>query len=106
MSAIQRYSFPGNVRELEHLMERASVHSGGRAITGATIQEQQETPARKNMDPELESLLDLPFHESVARWERKLIAHATEAAHGNRSVAARRLGTDRRLLHEKLQRSA
>ena len=101
--ALQRYSFPGNVRELEHLMERASVQSGGRAITGAAIQEQLEIPARKNVDSEVEGLLNLPFHKSVASWEQKLIAHAMEAAQGNKSVAARRLGIHRRLLYEKLQ---
>ena len=103
--ALQRYSFPGNVRELEHLMERASVVAGGRAITGAMIQEQLGGLTRKGPGLELESLLDLPFHESVAKWEQKLIAHAMEAAQGNKSVAARRLGIHRRLLYEKIQQS-
>ncbi len=32
--------FPGNVRELEHLIERAAVKAGGRAITAEQIQEE------------------------------------------------------------------
>src|ERR1700728_727262 len=38
--ALQSYSFPGNVRELEHLIERAAVKAGGRAITAEQIQEE------------------------------------------------------------------
>jgi DNA-binding NtrC family response regulator len=34
--ALQSYSFPGNVRELEHLIERAAVKAGGRAITACS----------------------------------------------------------------------
>ena len=40
MLALQQYSFPGNVRELEHLMERAAVQAGGRAITLEQIDSQ------------------------------------------------------------------
>ena len=106
--ALQQHSFPGNVRELEHLMERASVQAGGRAITGAAIQDHLRTghlgtPGRNQPGLELETLLNLPFHESVATWERRLIEHALEASRGNKSDAARRLGIHRRLLYEKLQ---
>ena len=101
--ALQQYTFPGNVRELEHLMERASVHAGGRAITAAVIQDQLAKPKGERAGSELEVLLDLPFHESVARWEQRLIEHAMEASSGNKSDAARRLGIHRRLLYEKLQ---
>ena len=38
--ALQSYSFPGNVRELEHLIERAAVKAGGRAITAEQIQDE------------------------------------------------------------------
>ena len=103
IAALQQYSFPGNVRELEHLMERASVHAGGRAITAAAIQDQLEGPARTSLSKDMEGLLNLPFHDSVAQWERRLIEHAMNASGGNKSDTARRLGIHRRLLYEKLQ---
>ena len=103
LSTLQNYAFPGNVRELEHLMERASVHAGGRAITAAAIEDQLGSPARSSNGLELQSLLDLPFHESVARWEQLLIEYAMNLARGNKSDAARRLGIHRRLLYEKLE---
>jgi DNA-binding NtrC family response regulator len=50
-----------------------------------------------------ESFLEMPFKEAVAALERALIAHALEAAGGNRAEAARRLGINRRLLYSKLE---
>src|SRR6204780_340800 len=39
-SALQGYSSPGNVRKLEHLIERAAVKASGRAITAEQIQDE------------------------------------------------------------------
>lgn len=101
--ALQNYSFPGNVRELEHLIERAAVKAGGRAITAELIQE--ELAREKSAAPgifDAQAAERLPFHEAVASWERHLVEQAITASHGNKSDAARRLGIHRRLLYEKL----
>jgi transcriptional regulator with GAF, ATPase, and Fis domain len=102
-AALQHYWFPGNVRELEHLIERAAVKAGGRAITAEHIQEeltQAKATAQGGFDIAL--VAQLPFHEAVASWERHLIEQALKASLGNKSDAARRLGIHRRLLYEKL----
>ena len=102
--ALQQYSFPGNVRELEHLMERAAVQAGGRAITFEQIKHQfAAVKSTSKAATGLENLLQLPFHESVAAWEKRLVENALEAANGNKAEAARRLSIHRRLLYEKLQ---
>jgi two-component system response regulator AtoC len=100
---LQNYSFPGNVRELEHLIERAAVKAGGRAITAELIQE--ELAREKSAAPgifDAQAAERLPFHDAVAIWERHLVEQAISASHGNKSDAARRLGIHRRLLYEKL----
>ena len=98
---LQRYTFPGNVRELEHIVERAVLQGGGRVITPdlVTTEDNMGSASRTS---EFEKLLDLPFRESVQAWERLLIDRALEAANGNKAEAARRLGIHRRLLYEKL----
>src|ERR1700761_6346338 len=101
--ALQGYSFPGNVRELEHLIELAAVKAGGRAITVDLIQE--ELAREKSAAPgifDAQAAEALPFHEAVASWERYLIQQALDGSHGNKSDAARRLDIHRRLLYEKL----
>jgi DNA-binding NtrC family response regulator len=101
--ALQNHSFPGNVRELEHLIERAAVKAGGRAITAEQIQ--GELAKEGSVAPgifDTQVAERLPFHDAVASWERHLIEQALQASQGNKSDAARRLGVHRRLLYEKL----
>jgi DNA-binding NtrC family response regulator len=98
---LQRYTFPGNVRELEHIIERAVLQGGGRVITPDLVLTEDNTGVSARTS-EFEKLLDLPFRDSVQAWERLLIDRALEAANGNKAEAARRLGIHRRLLYEKL----
>lgn len=102
---LQQHSYPGNVRELQHLVEHAAVLAVGRVIT-ADLLRQSLPPAPSAADCDdhsLSRLLQLPFHESVAAWERRLISTALQSARGNKADAARRLGIQRRLLYEKLR---
>jgi DNA-binding NtrC family response regulator len=102
-AVLQQYWFPGNVRELEHLIERAAVKAGGRAITAEHIQDElMEAKATAQGGFDIALVAQLPFHEAVASWERHLIEQALKASFGNKSEAARRLGIHRRLLYEKL----
>jgi DNA-binding NtrC family response regulator len=77
VEVLKGYSFPGNVRELKHLIERVAVKSGGRAITAEQIQEELTkagSPAQGTFD--IQSSAALPFHSAVASWERHLIEQA------------------------------
>ncbi len=95
------HDYPGNVRELENIIERAMVTS---ATGGVILAENlfDAAPRTATRDETHAALFDLPFHEAVAALERELIRRALAAADGNRTDAARRLGINRRLLYSKL----
>ena len=99
---LQRHAFPGNVRELEHIVERAILKAGGRAITSDLIMVEELTTSERNKHSELQALLNLPYRESIQAWERLLMERALKQSNGNKAEAARILGIHRRLLYEKL----
>ena len=99
--ALQQYSYPGNVRELEHIIERALLHAQGRLILPEHLQLQK---VANKSDHWIDNLTVLPLHDSVEEWEKFRISKALEESDGNKAEAARRLGIHRRLLYEKLKR--
>jgi len=86
--------YPGNVRELEHRVERVVALSAGGVADGSWLA--QCTPDEA----------EVPFglKERVEAYERGILAHELERCHGNRSEAARRLGVARVTLLEKLKK--
>ncbi len=104
LRSLLAYDFPGNVRELENMIERAVVSSGPavEVLSPAHLfgERAQAFSAETLLN---QSFLDLPFKEAVAALERKLILRALDASGGNRAEAARSLGINRRLLYSKLE---
>lgn len=101
--ALQQYPFPGNVRELEHMMDRAAIQTGGRPITAENIKQVETALSTEHsVSFDQQAASQLPFHDAVASWERHLLQEALLAAHGNKSDAARQLGMNRRLLYDKM----
>lgn len=100
---LQNYFYPGNVRELENMVERAVLMSRGRVVMA------EHFPAKTSANgngaaAQLETdLLALPFHKSIAELEKRLIARALKDSGGNKSEAANRLQINRRLLYNKIE---
>ena len=100
---LQQYSYPGNIRELENIVERAAVQATGRAITRDIIHQALPVVKRGLTESSLSELLRLPFHASVAAWEKQLIEGALAESNGNKAETARKLQIHRRLLYEKIE---
>jgi len=106
------YDYPGNVRELENVLERAMALATGDSIDGADL---RLTPllarARArggggtgDTRDAAEAPSELSLQESMDHAERELILAALEACGQNRTAAAKRLGVTFRSLRYRLQR--
>ena len=112
MGMLRAYRFPGNVRELQNLMERAVVLEAGSLITPGSLPgrvqgeirdpdaqdpAQDPAPADPNADPQAEVeefRLDggIDLEARLNSMERRYLEQALKATHNNYTQAARLLG--------------
>ncbi|WP_259764377.1 sigma-54-dependent Fis family transcriptional regulator, partial [Pseudomonas protegens] len=101
LQALERYDFPGNVRELENLLERAQTLCEGPWIELSDlhlpVSEHQDAPS-----PSLPPNLDLALH--LQQVERHLLLQALEESRWNRTVAARRLSLSLRSMRYRMKK--
>jgi two-component system, NtrC family, response regulator AtoC len=98
---LMRYAFPGNVRELENMIERAMVLADGETITPADLPEH----VREDRDPVVALLGtgELSIKRTTRVIEETLIRRALEQTKGNRTAAARLLELSHRALLYKIK---
>lgn len=96
MRILSRYPWPENVRELEHTIEVASVHSNGDAI----LPEYLPDALRQWAIQEEKALGQLPTQEDESELLRRTLAEVN----GNRGETARRLGISRPTLWRKMKK--
>jgi DNA-binding NtrC family response regulator len=99
---LQTYSYPGNVRELENMIERAVLMARGRALMPSHFPEKLGAEHRNGSEKIQAELFSLPFHKAVAELEKHLIVSALKESAGNKTDAADRLQINRRLLYNKM----
>ena len=96
-----KYNFPGNVRELENIIERAVVLCRSEAIT---IKDLPNVVKGFKAEKEMPLNDDATLIEQVEALEKKLIYDALSKANGNQSQAGRMLGLTERNLRYKMQK--
>jgi two-component system NtrC family response regulator len=98
---LMKYNYPGNVRDLENIIERAVVLSRQNIITVNDLP-QSVKGFKTEGDPIFDETKSLT--EQVEALEKKLIYDALSKANGNQSLAGRMLGITERNLRYKMQK--
>ncbi len=93
LQVMEQYRWPGNVRQLQHMMERLSILASYGKIDAAAVRE-----AIRSMESREQ------VSESLADTEAEQIRRVLAAAKGNKSQAAKILGIERKTLYRKLER--
>ena len=93
LKTLNEYTWPGNIRQLQHLIERLCILSSGARIDEFAVRE-----AIASLEPEDAS------NETLADTEAEQIRKVLAAAGGNKSRAAKILGIERKTLYRKLER--
>ncbi len=99
MAALQGYAFPGNVRELENILERAIALSSSGTID---IPDLQLAPEAEPGFPA--GRVGETLDDTLNRVERAAILDALSKTDGNRTAAARLLGVTFRSLRYRIER--
>jgi DNA-binding NtrC family response regulator len=108
LEAVRRYPWPGNLRELDNVIQRGLIVSQGERVELSDLP--QEIIASSHQDEvgfleDAEQMSGFPWRSNARLDEVELvwIKYVLKACHGNRTHAARRLGIDPSTLWRKLK---
>ena len=102
-SALKAYTYPGNIRELKNIIERALIQSGGETILPEHLHLPKSgaaQPVAIHQSAKKEVAATLPLN--LAEAEDVLIQRALDETGGNIAEAARLLGVHRTRIYRKL----
>lgn len=94
---LENYTFPGNIRELENILERAMIFTEGSEITSENL----ELPIL--LDKIVENTKTTRNSKTLKEHEQESITEALHRWEGNRSRAAEELGISRRTIINKIK---
>ncbi|CAN7443076.1 sigma-54 dependent transcriptional regulator [Pseudomonas sp. LjRoot71] len=102
LEKLKSYRFPGNVRELENMLERAYTLCEDDRITASDLRLADSMPLSENGEANLAQIDNL--EDYLETIERKLIMQALEETRWNRTAAAQRLGLSFRSMRYRLKK--
>jgi DNA-binding NtrC family response regulator len=98
MERLKNYSWPGNIRELRHCVERAVILSQDNQLRFSDFRINEEHAQPGLNDPSLQNTFNLEV------MEKNTISKAIEKAKGNYSRASEMLGISRKTLYNKISK--
>jgi DNA-binding NtrC family response regulator len=111
LSLLENYNYPGNVRELENIIERAIVIAPSDEITVECLRPEVRDPelaikmiaATEGVSNDIDLARGVNFYDEVKKFEIDLIRRALEQTGGHQSRAARLLGLNATTLNSKIK---
>lgn len=111
LSLLENYYYPGNVRELENIIERAVVIAADNEITVDCLRPEVRDPElafkmvkqSEGVSEEIDLARGVNFYDQVKRFEIDLIRRALDQTGGHQSRAARLLGLNATTLNSKIK---
>ena len=101
LHALQNYSFPGNVRELENIIERAVAMCSGSVIE---VQDMLLVPVEHSQPDNAATGSKYPLTKYLDEVERQALLEALQQTGFNRTAAARLLGLTFRTMRYRMER--
>ncbi len=96
---LSEYPWPGNIRELQHTMEKAVIMADGSTITPSSLS-LSSTPVA----PAGQAAAQAARAQTLEEMERELIRQAMQRHEGNMSAVAEQLGITRQTLYNRLKK--
>lgn len=111
LSLLENYYYPGNVRELENIIERAVVIAQTDEITVDCLRPEVSDPSRamdmikrtEGSSGEIDIARGVNFYDEIKKFEIDLIRRALDQTGGHQSRAARLLGLNATTLNSKIK---
>ncbi|MBL8181487.1 MAG: sigma-54-dependent Fis family transcriptional regulator [Blastocatellia bacterium] len=111
LSLLESYSYPGNVRELENIIERAVVIAPSDDLTLDCLRPEVRDPSlalemvksTEGVSSDIDISRGVNFYDEVKRFEIDLIRRALDQTGGHQSRAARLLGLNATTLNSKIK---
>jgi transcriptional regulator with PAS, ATPase and Fis domain len=99
MRALVDYSWPGNIRELQNLLERAIVLTSGRVIEGVDLPDSSEEPQQDKKNIGFEA----PLSDWLGEQEKVYLSEKLALFQGNIAATAKSCGIGVRTLSRKMR---
>jgi two-component system response regulator AtoC len=108
---LERYHYPGNIRELQNIIERATIFCTGRTLTASSLPrelrdqtKQQTTTTVTHGDGQVIRVEMQVGKHTLAEIEDSIIEEALRLSDYNKSLAAKQLGLTRFALDRRLKK--
>ena len=107
LDALNHYRFPGNVRELENILERAATLCENNHIEAADLKLNLGTGHQDQIKPHLAERQSMPINsldDHLEELEKEILLDTLEQLRWNKTEAAKKLGISFRSIRYRLQK--